>query len=88
MIGFAARPGTDVEPACSSPRARSPSARADLLGFALVEPGPGRVVVDELDRLAVHLDLADARGLELGLPLRRHRGQVARTGVKSRDQSL
>ena len=60
----------------------------DLLGFALEEPGPGRVVVDELDRLAVNLDLAEAPGLELGLSLRRHRGQVARTGVKSRDQSL
>ena len=61
---------------------------ADLPRFLLEELGPGRVVVDELDRLAVHHDLLQPRRLELGLTLRRHRGQLARTGSNSRDQSL
>jgi len=60
---------------------------SDPLSLAREEARPGRVVVDELDRPRERLQLADRDGAELRLSFRRQWGQVARTGVYSRDQS-
>ena len=59
----------------------------DPLGLAREEARPGRVVVDELDLPGDGLQLADGHRSELRFSVRHQSGQVARTGLYSRDQS-
>ena len=81
MNGFAARPGTDVDPACSSSRTREPSAARTRAASALELQRPVRVVVGEQDRAVdarrrADVDAPGARPLGLERPTRRRRGRV------------
>ena len=88
MIGLAASPGTEVEPACSRRRARLAERTADPVGFPFVEPGPGGVVLDDRDRPVGPARLADRHLLELPLAFGAHSGQSSRVYRSSNeDQS-
>ena len=73
MTGFAGRPGTDVEPACSIRTAFAAERGADPLLLALVEKRPARVVLHELDRPVEWLDLTDRDPCQLLVVPRRVR---------------
>ena len=71
MSGFAASPGTDVEPTCSTRSARSAQGVADPRCLALEQLWPLRVVLGESDRRVVVREVADRRRADLLVGQRR-----------------
>ena len=65
MSGFAARPGTDVDPTCSIRRALGAECGPNSLGLALEESRPLGVVLGELDCRIVLGEISDNRGTYL-----------------------
>ena len=64
MIGFAASPGTDVEPTCSMAQHGTSEHGTETSRLPPEHRGPCRVVVNEVDRVVVHDRTTDDHRLD------------------------
>ena len=88
MIGLAVSPGTEVEPVCSRSRTRSPSAARIRSASRSKSPGQaGSYSTSSIGpETGCNSPTVTARSSASRSDI--YSGQVARTGVYSRDQSL